>query len=87
MLSKILSVAALSAVLFSAQVSAMSATPESGYTATKYPIVLTHGLYGFDSLLGVDYWYKVPETLQRMARGCLSPPCLTPTHRKSAVNS
>ncbi|MAY14153.1 MULTISPECIES: lipase family alpha/beta hydrolase [Thalassolituus] len=65
MLSKILSVAALSAVLFSAQVSAMSATPESGYTATKYPIVLTHGLYGFDSLLGVDYWYKVPETLQK----------------------
>ncbi len=42
---------------------AMSDQP-SGYTATRYPIVLAHGLFGFDSLLGVDYWYKVPETLQ-----------------------
>jgi len=37
----------------------------SGYTETKYPIVLTHGLYGFDSLLGIDYWHKVPETLRK----------------------
>ena len=37
----------------------------SGYTDTKYPIVLTHGLYGFDSLLGIDYWHKVPETLRK----------------------
>lgn len=41
---------------------AMSDQPED-YTATRYPIVLAHGLFGFDSLLGVDYWYKVPETL------------------------
>lgn len=37
----------------------------STYTQTKYPIVLTHGLYGFDSLLGIDYWHKVPETLRK----------------------
>lgn len=37
----------------------------SGYTDTRYPIVLTHGLLGFDSLLGVDYWHRVPETLRQ----------------------
>ncbi|NRA23386.1 MAG: triacylglycerol lipase [Oleispira sp.] len=37
----------------------------STYTQTKYPIVLTHGLYGFDSLLGIEYWHKVPETLRK----------------------
>ena len=37
----------------------------STYTQTKYPIVLTHGLMGFDSLLGIDYWHKVPETLRK----------------------
>lgn len=37
----------------------------STYTQTKYPIVLTHGLYGFDNLLGIDYWHKVPETLSK----------------------
>mgnify|MGYP003665858575 FL=1 len=43
---------------------AMSDQSSGGYTATRYPIVLAHGLFGFDSLLGVDYWYKVPEILQ-----------------------
>lgn len=55
----------LTAMLLSPMATAMSNSPDdSGYTATRYPIVLTHGLYGFDSLLGVDYWYKVPETLR-----------------------
>jgi len=35
------------------------------YTRTKYPIVLAHGLAGFDELFGVfEYWYGIPETLQ-----------------------
>lgn len=37
----------------------------STYTQTKYPIVLTHGLYGFDNLVGVEYWHKVPEELSK----------------------
>ena len=37
----------------------------SGYTKTKYPIVLTHGMLGFDSILGVDYWYGIPSALRR----------------------
>ena len=41
------------------------ATSGTGYTATKYPIVLTHGMLGFDSLLGIDYWYGIPSALRR----------------------
>lgn len=37
----------------------------SGYTQTQYPIVLTHGMLGFDNLLGVDYWYGIPAALRR----------------------
>lgn len=35
------------------------------YTQTRYPIVLGHGLYGFDKLLGIDYWYGIPNELRR----------------------
>jgi triacylglycerol lipase len=37
----------------------------TGYTQTKYPIVLSHGMLGFDKLLGVDYWYGIPSALRR----------------------
>ena len=38
----------------------------AGTTAkTKYPIVLVHGFIGFDSILGVDYWYGIPAALRR----------------------
>jgi triacylglycerol lipase len=34
------------------------------YTKTKYPIVLAHGMAGFDELFGVlDYWYGIPSAL------------------------
>ncbi|MCU1716111.1 triacylglycerol lipase [Pseudomonas sp. 5P_3.1_Bac2] len=35
------------------------------YTQTRYPIVFGHGLYGFDKLLGIDYWYGIPNELRR----------------------
>jgi triacylglycerol lipase len=35
------------------------------YTKTKYPIVLAHGLGGFDELFGVyDYWFGIPNALR-----------------------
>jgi triacylglycerol lipase len=35
------------------------------YARTRYPIMLVHGLFGFDSLLGVyDYWYGIPSALR-----------------------
>lgn len=33
--------------------------------ATRYPVVLVHGLFGFGRKLGVDYFYRIPETLRR----------------------
>jgi triacylglycerol lipase len=47
---------------------ALTALPASswatGYTQTKYPIVLVHGLFGFDSLGPVDYFYGIGSALQ-----------------------
>lgn len=37
----------------------------SGYTQSRYPIVLAHGMLGFDSMLGIDYWYGIPQALRR----------------------
>ncbi len=35
-----------------------------GFTATRYPIVLTPGFLGFDSILdAIDYWNGIPEGL------------------------
>jgi triacylglycerol lipase len=36
----------------------------AGYTQTRYPIVLVHGLFGFDSLGPVDYFYGVASSLR-----------------------
>ena len=51
-------------LFFSSATQAWWWSKPSTYTQTKYPIVLTHGLLGFDNLLGIDYWHKVPETLE-----------------------
>jgi triacylglycerol lipase len=37
----------------------------SNYTKTKYPIVLAHGMLGWDSMLGIDYWYAIPGELRK----------------------
>lgn len=63
-MKKMIAAAAMSAALASGQTMAMSDTPSNGYTETQYPIVLVHGFLGFDSVAGVDYFYKVAETLQ-----------------------
>jgi triacylglycerol lipase len=36
----------------------------AGYTQTKYPIVLVHGLFGFDNIGFVEYFYGVPYSLR-----------------------
>lgn len=45
---------------------AMSSLPASatGYTQTRYPIVLVHGLFGFDSLGPLEYFYGIPGALR-----------------------
>lgn len=32
--------------------------------ATKYPIVLVHGLFGFSSIAGAEYFYHIPSALR-----------------------
>lgn len=56
---------AIAGALFALQANAMSDTPDTGYTEAQYPIVLVPGFTGFDDILGVDYWYKIPEALQK----------------------
>jgi triacylglycerol lipase len=58
---------ALATALLSLPAPAQAATTSSAATAaqTRYPIVLVHGLMGFDSILGVDYWYRIPEALRK----------------------
>ncbi|MES2259257.1 MAG: triacylglycerol lipase [Pseudomonadota bacterium] len=36
----------------------------AGYTQTKYPVVLVHGLFGFDSVGPVDYFYGIASGLR-----------------------
>ena len=53
------------ALLLAAIFLAPTAQAASTYTKTRYPIVLVHGLLGFDSLLGVyDYFYGIPQALR-----------------------
>lgn len=40
------------------------AAAADGYTQTRHPIVLVHGLLGFDALGPVQYFYGVPENLR-----------------------
>lgn len=42
-----------------------SAHAASDSAKTRYPIVLVHGLFGFDSFLGVDYFYGIPGALRQ----------------------
>jgi len=38
---------------------------DCSYAKTKYPIVLAHGMAGFDELFGVyEYWYGIPDGLR-----------------------
>lgn len=44
---------------------AHAATPPKTEAQTRYPIVLVHGLLGFDDILGLDYFYQVPADLRK----------------------
>ena len=46
-----------------AATAAFAPAANAGYTTTKYPIVLVHGIFGFKNFLGADYFYQVPGTI------------------------
>jgi triacylglycerol lipase len=54
----------LAAALLSGAVVTPTASATGTYTQTRYPVVLVHGLFGFDSLLGVEYFYGIPSALR-----------------------
>ena len=43
---------------------AASAQAASTYSQTKYPVVLAHGMMGWDTMLGIEYWYQIPNDLR-----------------------
>jgi triacylglycerol lipase len=63
---------AMAAAAIAACAIAVSARPAGAfclfncsYTKTKYPVVLAHGLAGFDQLFGVyEYWFGIPDALR-----------------------
>lgn len=36
------------------------------YTKTKHPIVLVPGIFAFDSIAGIDYWYQIPSAIESL---------------------
>lgn len=43
----------------------LAGASQAGTSAqTKNPIVLVPGIFAFDTIAGVDYWYKIPAALQ-----------------------
>lgn len=51
--------------LAAAAATALPAHATSEEARTKHPIVLVHGLLGFDNVLGIDYFYDIPRTLNQ----------------------
>ena len=66
--SQTFSAVALATGLFCGAVSSTHAglfTPKPTEAQTRYPIVLVHGLLGFDDILGLDYFYQIPADLRK----------------------
>lgn len=53
----------LSAVALASSLMIAAPTAQAGYTTTKYPILLVHGILGFKNFMGADYFYQIPSTL------------------------
>lgn len=58
--------AAVIALIWTAALGASAAhAAGTGYTQTRYPIVLAHGLFGFDAIGPADYFFGVAGALRR----------------------
>lgn len=63
--SRALAGLSLAAITFAAPFAAQAGTTATTtYAQTQYPIVLVHGLMGFDDILGTDYFYRIPDDLR-----------------------
>jgi triacylglycerol lipase len=64
-MKRIITIITLCLITWSSQAFSLFDNHKQDYTETKYPIVLVHGLFGFDSLAGLDYFYGIPEVLSK----------------------
>jgi len=54
------------AFLFSStHASAWSLFGKDEYTKNQYPIILAHGMFGFDNLAGIEYFFGIPKSLSK----------------------
>ncbi len=59
-----LAAGALAACLFGASALPTTAHAADTYTQTRYPIVLVHGLFGWDAIGPIDYWWGIGSALK-----------------------
>lgn len=64
LLTSSLLVRATFVALFSSALLTSTPAQAGTYTQTRYPIVLAPGFLGFDTVLGIDYWYQIPQALR-----------------------
>lgn len=64
---KIKKLAIISALmmLFASHANAWFFSDYYSYAKTKHPIMLVPGIFAFDSISVVDYWYQIPASLKR----------------------
>lgn len=55
----------LATALGAGQAQAATTVGDKNQTRTQYPLVLVHGLMGWDSILGLEYWYQIPAALRQ----------------------
>lgn len=53
------------AVTLAAAALGCSLTVQANSAATRHPMVLVPGIFAFDTIAGIDYWYKIPSTLSQ----------------------
>ena len=53
----------LSAIALASSLMVAAPVANAGYTTTKHPILLVHGILGFKNFAGADYFYQIPSSL------------------------
>ena len=53
----------LSAITLASSLMMAAPVAHAGYTTTKYPVLLVHGILGFKNFMGADYFYQIPSSL------------------------
>ena len=53
----------LSAIALASSLMVAAPVANAGYTTTKHPILLVHGILGFKNFMGADYFYQIPSSL------------------------